>query len=172
MPEIPQTARQRLVAILGAGDLQESDQAIRSLWLIAGQIASMDYPRKPLRRGRPPDIPGDALIERLYDFWVAVTGKPPGVSRPPSGEDIVTGPFVRLVQQMASEILSDLERQPPLGRTDRTADKRTPLRDSLHQFTNRPEKVSERLKAVRRTWRLPSKHAEQYVAQSDKTEKQ
>jgi hypothetical protein len=170
LPKIPEAARQRLASILSAGGLPSSEKAIRSLWLIAGQIAAMDYQRQPLRRGRPRDIPGDALIERLYDFWVSATGKPPGVSRPTSGQDLVSGPFVRLVQQIASEILSDLEKQAPLGRRDRSTEKSTPLRVSLQQFSERPEKVSERLKAVRRFWKLPSTDTEQY-SPLDKSEK-
>jgi hypothetical protein len=149
-----------------------NDEAIRALWLIAGQIAAMDYRRLPLP---PADVvlfdeagdalseAGDALVERLCDFWVVATGQPPGVSQPTSGEDIVSEPFVRFVQQMASEILSDLERQAPLGRTDRSTEKLTPLRASLQQFTERPEKVSERLKVVRGFWQLPSSAQDEAV---------
>lgn len=148
-------ARSRLARVLRAGRLDPSEARLHSLWLIAGQIAAMDFPRASFRRGRPADIGGNALIEKLWDFWVSARGKPPGVSRHPLGTGGAHGPFVRFVQAFAAEVLRDLEKSPPLGRPSDNC-LTTPLRISLHQIATRPEKVGERLKAVRRFWKLPS----------------
>ncbi len=93
-----------------------------------------------------------ALLEKLYDFWVAATGRPPGFSRPADGGN-VSGPFVRFTQKLAAETLEDLERERPLK-------ERNALRRSLSELAVRSDKVAERLKAVRRFWVLPSSNWE------------
>jgi len=152
---ISEATSKRLAAILAVGGLPATASTIRGLSIIADRIAAMDYDHKPSRRGRAPDVAGDAVIEQLYYFWWSIKGTAPGVSRPPGGGQ-VGGPFVRFARKVATEILADLVLVPPLGRTRPADSHRNSLRTSLSQIAQRPEKVRERLKSVRQLWLLPS----------------